>query len=110
MPLLWKVAGWYQWLLVTDDGSRIIIGYPGLNLIPKDTNMDVDVLRIYGSEGMVKSIALGDLYQSRGQLSETVSHYEWEKAVYLDAVGHLVIEREDGKKVAFDPGTGKLVR
>lgn len=107
---LWTVSGWYSWLLVTDDGNRIIIGYPGLNLIPKDMGMDADVFRIYGPTGLVKSIALGDLYQSKDQLSETESHYAWEKAVYIDMKGHLVVEREDSQMKTFDPSTGVLIR
>src|SRR5579859_4507452 len=102
---LWVVPGSYAWLLVADDGNRTIIGYPGLNLIPKDMRMDADIFRIYGPTGLVKSIALGDIYQSKAQLLETESHYECEKAVYLDALRHLVVEREDRQKKTFDPKT-----
>jgi hypothetical protein len=103
---LWKIHGWYRWLLVTNDGHRVVIGYPGLNLIPQAAEMNTQVFRIYGPAGLVKSLSLGDLYRSKSQLAETASHYEWEKSVSLDATGHLVVEREDGSKVAFDPITG----
>ncbi|GLQ49344.1 hypothetical protein GCM10010872_07930 [Dyella flava] len=87
----------------------MIIGYPGLNLIPKEAAMDSEVFRIYGPTGLVKSIVLRDIYQSKSQLTETISHYEWEKGAYLDVKGHLVVEREDGRKVAFDPSTGNCI-
>lgn len=106
---LWKVGGWYAWIFVTNDGNRIIIGYPGLNLIPKGTDIHADVFRIYGPKRMVKSILLSDLYESKNQLTETVSHYDWVRNVYLDTKGHLVVERVDGQKISFDPSTGNRV-
>lgn len=65
------------------------------------------VLVFYGPSGLVRSVRLGDLYQRRDQMVETVSHYEWENGVSLDARDHLVVELVDGTKVNFDVATGE---
>ncbi|WP_267220326.1 hypothetical protein [Dyella silvae] len=103
---LWAIPGWQRWLIVTDDGQRVVIGYGGLNLVPKEAPLSTPVPLFYGPAGLIKSVTLGDLYRSTAEMTETVSHYQWEQAVYLDAAGQLVVERVDGSRVAFDPNNG----
>jgi hypothetical protein len=102
----WAIPGWQRWLIVTDDGQRVIVGYGGLNLVSKGVALSTPVLLFYGPSGLIKSVTLGDLYRSTAEMTETVSHYEWERAVYLDSSGHLVVERVDGSRVTFDPNSG----
>jgi len=103
---LWVIPGWQRWLIVTDDGQRVVVGYGGLNLVSKEAALSTPVLLFYGPTGLIKSVSLGDLYRRTAEMTETVSHYEWEQAVYLDAAGHLVVERVDGSRVAFDLNNG----
>ena len=102
----WVIPGWRRWFIVTDDGQRLIVGYDGLNLVSKEAGLGTPVLLFYGPSGLIKSVTLGDLYRSTAEMAETVSHYEWERAVYLDSSGHLVVERVDGSRVTFDPNSG----
>lgn len=103
---LWTIAGWHRWLIVTEDGQRVVVGYGGLNLVEKDAELDTKVLFFYGPSGLMKSVSLADLYRSKAEMNETVSHYEWEQSVELDANGHLMVQKVDGSKVMFDPQSG----
>ncbi|MCL2309661.1 MAG: hypothetical protein FWC42_05215 [Proteobacteria bacterium] len=102
----WEVPGWHRWLFVTDNGKNIIVDHTG-GLVGQDATLDTPVLSFYSASGLLRTVRLGDLYQSVGQLQKTVSHYAWRISVSLDKIGRLIVKRLDGSTVAFDPATGR---
>jgi hypothetical protein len=106
--VLWSIAGWHRWLFVTDDGSSVVVCYEGLNLIPTDSPLNLEVLRFYKRAKLVRSVRLGDLYKSKSQLKRTVSHFAWVDSISINQANLLIVELIDERKAKFDLGTDEV--
>lgn len=105
--VLWSIPGWHRWLYVSNDGRSAVLGYGGINLVPKDVTLQEPVLFFYNAGRLARSVTLGDLYKSKSQLHETVSHFVWVNEVTVNSSDQLTLELIDGTKRVFaiDSGT-----
>jgi hypothetical protein len=104
---LWSIAGWHRWMFVAEDGQSLAIGYAGMNLVPLDAELSLEVMRFYAKGRLVRTLRLADLYQSRSQLRRTASHIAWVQSVGVNRANQLVLELVTGRKVAFAMSTGQ---
>lgn len=104
----WTLPGWHRSLYVSDDGESVVVGYPGLNLLPVSATLQEPVLFFHARSGLVRKVLLGDLYESKSQLTPTVSHYAWGSILGINASNQLVVERVDGTTLAFSVRTGDV--
>ena len=110
---LWSFKGWHRWLFVSEDGKSVVVGYQGMNLVPTDSALSLEVLHFYAQGRLVRTLRLDDLYESQSQLQRTAFHLAWVHTVTVNRANELVLELVTGRKVAFSMATGqeqKLVR
>ena len=106
--ILWTIPGWHRWLLVSDDGESVIVGYAGVNLVPVDVSLNEPVFIFYHRGKRVRTVTLGELYQRKEQMRPTASHYAWTQGASLNKANQLVVTLVNGKTVAFAAKTGKV--
>jgi hypothetical protein len=104
----WKIAGWHQWMFLSDDGESAVIGYAGMNLLPQDVQFSEPVLFFYNRGKLVRTVKLDELYRSKSQLRRTVSHFAWVNQLGFNDAHQFVIELVNGNKVAFAARTGDV--
>ena len=102
---LYEVPSWSRSAALSEDGEYLIIGYSGLNLVPKDVKRSEVMVTIWKNGIKHKEIKLGQIIRRWSSLKETVSHYQWGgisdligENLYLDTVeGGVVINIETGE-------------
>lgn len=107
---LWSIPGWHRWLIVADDGESAAVGFDGLNLVPVDITLQEPVLFIYNQGRLVRSVKLGDLYQSKSQLIRSSSHLYWVRSIVFNKSNKLVVNLANMKEIVFDGKTGKILK
>ena len=105
---LWSIEGWHRWLFVSDDGASVVVAYDGLNLVPADSTLKLEVLRFYKRGQLVRTMRLGDLYRDKAQLRRTVSHLAWVNEISINQANQLVVELIDGRKTRISMDTGEI--
>lgn len=105
--LLWSVPGWHRWIFVSEDGRSMALGYSGMNLVPRNVDMNLDVMRFYSDGHLVRALRLSDLYDDRAQLPPTSSHLMWVEGITVNNANHLVLKLVTGKTMAFSMSTGQ---
>ncbi len=105
---LWSIEGWHRWLFVADDGGAIAVAYNGMNLVPPNSDLQLEVLHFYNHGKLVRSIKLADLYIDKSQLMRTVSHFAWVLSIHINRANQLVVELVSGQRLAFDMSSGEL--
>ena len=105
--ILWTIPGWHRWLLVSDDGESVVVGYAGINLVPVDVSLNEPVFIFYHRGKRVRAMTLGELYQRKTQMRLTASHYAWTQGASFNKANQLVVVLVTGKTVAFAAKTGK---
>lgn len=103
----WTIPGWHRWLFVADDGDAVVVGYDGMNLAPPDVALDEPVFVFHVRGKRVRTVTLGDLYTSTGQLPRTVSHLSWLDSAWIGASNRLMVRLVTGKTLAFSLTTGE---
>jgi hypothetical protein len=106
----WSIPGWHRWMFVSDDGVSVVVGYQGMNLVPRDVAMDEPVLLFYSRGKRVRTVTLGQLYRRKSQLIRTSSHLAWVRSIGFNKANQLVVELVNGNKVAFAAGSGQVER
>lgn len=104
---LWSVHGWHRWLFVSNDGQSLVAAYDGLNLVPANSDLRLEVLRFYVRGKLVRTVRLGDLYADRSELVRTVSHLAWVRSIGVNRAEQLVVELMSGRKVALGMRSGQ---
>lgn len=107
--VLWSIPGWHRWMFASDDGVSLVVGYDGMNLVPRDVGMDEPVLFFYRRGALVRKVALKELYSSKSAMDRTASHYAWAEMLGFDRENHFVVYLVGGRKRVFDPATGKPI-
>jgi hypothetical protein len=102
----WSINGWHRWLFVADDGHSAVVGYAGMNLVPIQSDLQLEVLYFYKQSKLVRTIKLADLYRDKSQLVRTVSHLAWVRSIRVNRANQLVLELVSGRNVAFGMSTG----
>jgi hypothetical protein len=103
---LWSIPGWHRWLLVSNDGESVAIGYGGLNLVPYDVSLKEPVIHFYHRGKRVHSVLLGDIYQNITQMRETASHRVWLNNLSINKANQLVLQLPNNKQIAYRMKTG----
>lgn len=107
--ILFSIPGWHRWLIVADDGKSVVVGFDGLNLVPADVTLQEPVLFIYNQGKLVRSVNLGDLYQSKSQLIRSSSHLYWVRTIVFNQSNQLVVSLANMKEIVFDSKSGKIL-
>lgn len=105
----WAMPGWYRAVHVADDGDHVVIGFDGLNLLPKEAPDDLVVLRFVRRGEVVASLTVLDVVRTRTLLKPTVSHLAWRDAEGFDAEGRFFVQTLDGARQVFEVATGKRI-
>lgn len=105
--VLWSIEGWHRWLFVADDGQSLAVAYDGMNLVPAESDLQLEVLRFYNQGKLVRSIKLADLYSNKSQLTRTASHFAWVRSIHVNRAHQLVLELVSGRSVAFVMNSGE---
>lgn len=108
--VLWTLPGWHRWLFVSDDGMSVVVGYSGMNLVPVEVTLEEPVLFFYRRGKLIRSTRLGDLYKHISQLPRTASHLAWANGGEFNDSNQFVVTLAYGRRVAFSPDTGQVVR
>lgn len=103
----WSIDGWHRWLFVADDGRSAVVGYAGMNLVPIESDLQLEVLYFYNQGKLVRTIKLADLYCDKSQLTRTVSHLAWVSSIRVNGANQLVLELVSGRNAAFAMSTGE---
>lgn len=74
---MYKISGWSRSALLSENGDYFILGYDGLNLVPKSVEKSQVILTIYKSGIFYREITLGQIIENFSSLKETLSHYHW---------------------------------
>lgn len=101
----WQIPGWHRWFFVSDDGDSVVVGG---GLAPEDVTLEEPVLRFFNRGRLVRTVTLGDLYNSKSELAHTASHFVWYRTLKLNKVNQLLVELVNEKTVAFAANTGKI--
>ena len=90
-------------MFVSNDGDSLVVAYDGMNLVPVDASMALEVLRFYHRGNLVRAVSLGDLYIDRSQLKRTISHLAWVRSIAVNGANQLDIELIGGshKKISM---------
>jgi|GEM_PF-748743 len=105
----WSMPGWYRALHVADDGEHLVLGFDGLNLLPRNAPDTLVVLRFVRRGEVVAVRTVRDVVRDRALLRPIASHLLWRNGEGFDAEGRFVVETTDGARQVFDVATGTRV-
>ncbi|WP_444912351.1 hypothetical protein [Microbulbifer sp. PAAF003] len=74
---IYKISGWHRSFHISPSGEYVVVGYPGLNLVPKSVTPNQVMLSIYLNGKLQHAITLKQLFHNLESLEPTVSHYQW---------------------------------
>lgn len=106
---LWSMQGWEYNAWLADDGEHFVASYHGMNLIPRNFERDMTMLRFYENGKLFKMIGLDEVVQDQANLMETASHYFWGYFLGRDEKGRVVVATVDGNELFYDATTGDLL-
>ena len=102
----WSITPWHRQVFLANDGDHLVIGPPGLNLIPLEAKLRDPLLIFMNRKATVRVVTVGDLFPTLSSLRRTASHYVWGEVVGVTARNQLVVRLVDGRRVAFSVLTG----
>lgn len=103
---IWSLKPWHRQVLLANDGDHLVIGPPGLNMIPLDARVTDPLLVFMNRRAVVRTVPVGELFPGLASLRRTASHYAWGRVIGISAHGQLVVELVSGRRVAFNVRTG----
>lgn len=106
---LWSMPGWFRVAALADDGSHLVTGYDGINILPRGARRDTVLLAFYRHGELIAQARLGDVIEDMGRLQPTVTGLAWGSYVGFDARGRYVVETVERRRLAFDVTTGRIV-
>jgi hypothetical protein len=78
-----------------------------MNLVPAESDLQLEVVHFYNQGNLVRTIRLSDLYSDRSQLTRTVSHLAWVRSIHVNGANQLVLELVSGRSMAFSMSSGE---
>ena len=102
----WSLAPWHRQVFLANDGDHLVIGPPGLNMIPLEAKLGDPLLIFMNRKATVRVVSVGDLFSKLSSLRRTASHYAWGEVVGVTSHDQLVVQLVDGRRVAFSVLTG----
>lgn len=106
---VWSMQGWEMRAWLADDGEHFVGSYNGMNLVPRNFDRDMTMLRFYANGRLVKAVGLDQIVQDQTKLQETASHYFWGYFLGRDEKGRVVVSTVEGKELFYDAATGDLL-
>jgi hypothetical protein len=103
---LWSLKPWHRQIFVSDDGDHLVIGPPGLNLVPLDARPRDPLFVFMNRTKIVRVVTIGDLFPKVSSLRRTASHLAWGEAIGISPRGQFVVRLVDGRRIAFSVLTG----
>jgi hypothetical protein len=107
--VLWSMPGWFRVAALADDGSHLVTGYDGMNILPRNARRDTVLLAFYRHGELIAQARLADVIEDFGSLEPTVTGLNWGYYVGFDARGRYVVETVERRRLAFDVTTGRIV-
>lgn len=102
----WAMLGWHRVAWLADDGTHLVVGHPGVNLLPTDAK-ESDVLLYFVQKGeLIGTVRVGEVVPLAA-LKRTASHLLWGSYEGVDAQGKVVVKTVEDKTFRFDPLTGR---
>jgi hypothetical protein len=102
----WSLAPWHRQVFLANDGDHLVIGPPGLDMIPLDTKLVDPLLVFMNREAIVRVVPVGELFPSLSLLRRMASHYAWGEIVGISSRDQLIVRLVDGRRIAFRVLTG----
>ena len=96
-------------MFVSDDGETAVVGFEGMNLVPPNSSLQLEVLRFYKRGKLIRSVRLADLYQDISQLQQTVSHRAWVNGIYVNGANQLIVELMSKQNIVFSMRSGETL-
>lgn len=104
----WSIPGWHRVVAIANDGRSLVLGYDGVNLLPRNFTGDEVLLTFYHQGKLVGKVTVRALLPDRTKLRKTASHWSWGN--YLGFRNNLYqIQLVSGALISFDPVTGQRV-
>jgi len=102
---MYQISGWHRSFHISPNGQYVVVGYPGLNLLPKSVAPDQIMLSVYLNGELQHVVKLNQLFHDLGSLQPTASHYQWGSISYLSnyevhlktVEGTVSVELESGE-------------
>jgi CpeT protein len=98
----WAMPGWYRAIHTADDGDHLVLGFDGLNLLPRPAPPTLVVLRFVRRGEITRALTLADVLPDLSVLRPTASHLLWREGEGFDASGQFLLATADGVKHTFD--------
>ena len=105
----WTMSGWFRDVHLADDGSHLVTGYDGLNLLPRDYRPDMTMVTFWNRGRKMRAVPLSEVITDFSRLEPTVSHFLWGHSVGMDERGRFVIHTVEDRRISFDVATGRIV-
>lgn len=104
----YQIKGWHRSFYISPNGEYVVIGFAGLDLVPKSVRPNQIMLSIYHNGKLQHTIALSQLLYSLDSLRPTVSHYYWGSISQVSDF-HVRLDTVEGM-VEVDISSGKVYR
>ncbi len=104
------IAGWKRRVAApAGDGTHLVIGHDGMKLLPLDAGPGMVVLTFIQRDEVIRRGALGEVMSGLSNLQRSVSHLNWGYYLGFDEAGHYAIETVEGRRLAFEVTSGRMV-
>lgn len=104
----YQIKGWHRSFHISPNGQHVVIGFAGLNLLPKSVKPNQVMLSIYYKGKLQHTITLSQLLYSLDSLQPTVSHYHWGSIDHVSDF-HIRLDTVEGM-VEVDLKSGEVYR
>ncbi len=102
----WSMYGWIRESILADDGDRLLVLFPSLNLIPVDYDVHNPYLILLHRGEIVQTTSVIDVVKKKSNLRRTVSHFEVGSTLGVDERGRFRVRTADGNIFFMDLKTG----
>lgn len=107
--MLWRAPTRGTNLRVADDGLSLVDVQPWANLVERDAGPGTTIFTFFRPDGPPVRVSLGDMIRDIPALPRTVSHRSWARTFGYDGRGHFQVDTVEGRRILFNPGTGRPV-
>ncbi len=106
---VWAMFGWFRVADLANDGNHLVVGHPGINLIPLDFAMDDIMIYFFCRGELIRTVSLSELVPDKAAMRRTASHFLWGSYLGLDAQDHYTVKTVEERVISFDVKTGKAL-
>jgi hypothetical protein len=106
---LWRAPGAGANLQVADDGLSLVEIQPWANLVERSAGPPTIILTFFRPDGPPVRVRLGEMIRNVAALPLTVSHRRWARTLGYDGRGHFQVDTVEGRRILFDPQTGRAI-